>query len=397
MHFKALMKNLGIEKTPGSWERYYREPKDSFLPAEQLPGEKQIAVSGEKIGFPDELLRDLIKCRNGLADNEAYSLLWSLWKTVLFDNFDSLDVNGEHYSEWPLPPGMDEPMRDLFRVLVLLSNYDEMRFQLGKRDLAETEQYAAANFAGCVKEHYQAKGYYGLSNDMMWWIRAFMLGRLFRIGILEFEIIRYSYPYTVFSRGGIHKALCSGDNLRFNKEGYPADNGSQRPVLKDEDELISGWGFNSSGLLNPEMSVLKKGEWETALQHGDYVLNIHIPGDGKLSPEAVADSLNKASAFFKKHFPEISIAAMICYTWLLDTSLKNMLPEGSNILSYQKLFTIIMDEPDSQCLFDYIFRQPECPLDQLIPKNSFQENILSFVKQGGVLRGGFGYMLTDQF
>ena len=100
-----------------------------------------------------------------------------------------------------------------------------------------------------------------------------------------------------------------------------------------------------------------------------------------------------AKSFFKQYFPEVNFKALISHTWLFNTMLKDILPSNSNILAFQNLFTIVLKEADEECLFDFVFHTEPCPLEELVPKNTFQLKILEYVKQGGILRSGFGYLL----
>jgi hypothetical protein len=133
--------------------------------------------------------------------------------------------------------------------------------------------------------------------------------------------------------------------------------------------------------------------WQRSLDDGDDVLSIHIPATGKLTPSAVRDSLAQALLFFRRYFPDKRFKAFVCYSWLLNTQLKAFLPVNSNILAFQQLFRIVMDHPDESCLYSFIFDQPVCALEQLQPKNNFQQQVLEHVKSGKRLYSGFGCRL----
>ncbi len=74
---------------------------------------------------------------------------------------------------------------------------------------------------------------------------------------------------------------------------------------------------------------------------GDPVLEIHVPRGDKLGIEACRDSLSRAKAFFARFFPDFDYRALICESWLLDSALREYLPENSNILRFGTLFTIV--------------------------------------------------------
>jgi len=70
-------------------------------------------------------------------------------------------------------------------------------------------------------------------------------------------------------------------------------------------------------------------------------LSLHIPEFcGPLSPEAVDDSLRRARTFFARHFPSERYDFAICQSWLLGPQLADHLPPESNIIRFQRRFTV---------------------------------------------------------
>ena len=71
-----------------------------------------------------------------------------------------------------------------------------------------------------------------------------------------------------------------------------------------------------------------------SISAGTKVLNVHIPAGEPLDYEACLDSFRLAEAFFGKN------QIYMCDSWLLSLHLKEVLPEESNILKFQNLFTV---------------------------------------------------------
>lgn len=76
-------------------------------------------------------------------------------------------------------------------------------------------------------------------------------------------------------------------------------------------------------------------------------LEVHIPEGGPLDPRACAASYARAAEFFPRRFPGFLDAAaaggelrLNCASWLLDPQLGEYLPEGSNIMRFQRRFTL---------------------------------------------------------
>lgn len=94
---------------------------------------------------------------------------------------------------------------------------------------------------------------------------------------------------------------------------------------------------------------------EVNVDEGDPVLEIHIPRGSKLEFEACEASIAQARGFFARFFPEFSYKCMTCWSWLLDDSLRNYLPENSNIVRFGDLFTRVYSEEKND-LLKYVFR-----------------------------------------
>ena len=71
------------------------------------------------------------------------------------------------------------------------------------------------------------------------------------------------------------------------------------------------------------------------LKAGTPVLNVHIPAGAPLEYAECLDSFRRAEDFFGKRN-----RSYICDSWLLSPALKDMLPETSNIIRFQKLFDV---------------------------------------------------------
>lgn len=75
------------------------------------------------------------------------------------------------------------------------------------------------------------------------------------------------------------------------------------------------------------------------LKKGDTVVNMHIPSRGKLPHEAVTDSYKRAYDFYPQYRRD-GVLPLFCHSWLLYPRHEEFLPEGSNILAFQRDFDI---------------------------------------------------------
>ena len=129
------------------------------------------------------------------------------------------------------------------------------------------------------------------------------------------------------------------------------------------------------------------------LKKGDKVIQIYIPEGDSLTPEKCISSIEKAKEFFKKYFPDFDYKCFVCHSWLLDRTLKDLLPEQSNILKFAEMFDIISEEKSDDIL-TYVFKcnTTRYSLRNAAAETSFAKNIKEAVKEGREFFKAFGVM-----
>jgi hypothetical protein len=113
-------------------------------------------------------------------------------------------------------------------------------------------------------------------------------------------------------------------------------------------------------------------------------LALHIPRAGPLTPEACDESFRRAREFFPRHFPYEPYRVITCGSWLLDPTLAEYLPEDSNIVRFQRRFTLSPEVRDAdEDIRRFVFGALSTPLDRLPAKTSLQQAVLAHLKAGG--------------
>lgn len=129
---------------------------------------------------------------------------------------------------------------------------------------------------------------------------------------------------------------------------------------------------------------------------GDKVLNIHIPSSGEAFHRAARlESYRLAYEFFKDRLGGGPLA-FVCHSWLLYPEYRNVLPAGSNIVSFMDDFTILEAEDGA---FDDAWRVfgPEAdkaPAD-LPERTSMQRAFKKHLLAGGKTGCAQGIFLFD--
>lgn len=86
------------------------------------------------------------------------------------------------------------------------------------------------------------------------------------------------------------------------------------------------------------------------IKQGDPVLQVHVPGGEPLLYEACVSAINEVREFVREHFPEFNYRYLTCLSWLLDSSVKDLLGEGSNVLKFASLFEKVASHPSDNIL-----------------------------------------------
>ena len=126
---------------------------------------------------------------------------------------------------------------------------------------------------------------------------------------------------------------------------------------------------------------------------GDPVIGVHIPSFGKLDAESCDASLAQAREFFPRHFPEAQTSIGTCDSWLLDTQLAAYLPPTSNILAFQKRFTIVeSSDPGNDDVMLFVFGTKATSFEGLPQTTTMERAAVKHIRDGGEWRLGHGWL-----
>jgi hypothetical protein len=134
-------------------------------------------------------------------------------------------------------------------------------------------------------------------------------------------------------------------------------------------------------------------QFERRLSGGEPALGVHIPEIGPMTPELCDASIAWAHAFFPEHFPEEHPKVATCSSWLLDPQLADYLPADSNIVRFQRRFTLRPEKtvPDNGSICRFVFHDPDPDLDAVPQDTTLQRAIVTHIKGGGTWQSGNGY------
>lgn len=137
--------------------------------------------------------------------------------------------------------------------------------------------------------------------------------------------------------------------------------------------------------------LLRIGELEYEMKHIDdkIVIGIHIPSDADFSPCAVDKSLTIAKGFFSRYYPNLTNAEYRCHSWLLDSQLKDMIRQNSNIISFQNRFEIFDEGEIGTDFIEWLYNTESTDYSALPENTALQRNMKIHLLSGGVIYNAY--------
>ena len=164
--------------------------------------------------------------------------------------------------------------------------------------------------------------------------------------------------------------------------------------VREHERSCGKYGFDRSFWTTRQISarLFRIGELEYELlekQDGGRAISLHIPSDAKLEGWLLDDSVARARAFLRAYFPDWADLSMECESWLLSPQLKELLPEKSRILMFQRAFDLTPGEEDARgSVLEWVYhlthdQQKEARLSELPEDTTLQRRMKEYLLNGG--------------
>ena len=184
-------------------------------------------------------------------------------------------------------------------------------------------------------------------------------------------------------------------------EIFTATFGMFSRFLKEHLESFGVYGFDrdfwTCRVIAMEEFRLGIFEYELESCQGRPCISMHIPSDVTLSPEACRASVKMAEDFFKQYFPEYASVSYFSDSWLLSPVLKEVLPEDSNIMKFQKAFRIGREDVGNDEYLQWVFKNPALPIEELPEETSLQKKLKVLLKNGRKVWNTLGFLTDKDF
>lgn len=145
------------------------------------------------------------------------------------------------------------------------------------------------------------------------------------------------------------------------------------------------------GRLQFQISTPDEDYPDFCIKKDDTLIRIHIPPGSPLDEEICKDSIKQAKVFFAKFFPDVQYKYFGCNSWLLDDTLKEILPANSNIIKFGNMFNKVKTE-ESYALLGFIFKWgiTENEIKDMPCKTSLAKKVKQCVLDGKKFHKTFG-------
>lgn len=147
------------------------------------------------------------------------------------------------------------------------------------------------------------------------------------------------------------------------------------------------------------MSLFRIGalEYEFPAEEEAGYIAVHIPSDADLSTSSVDASLSDAEAFFRTIYPDYKYDRYTCDSWLLAPALSFLLPGDSNILSFQRRFSITEETKDDSGCLEWLFGSPRNTDLKTLPENTrLQRAAKNVLLSGGHIGAASGVLYRSK-
>lgn len=220
--------------------------------------------------------------------------------------------------------------------------------------------------------------------DLLDWAQRYVEGRLFPIERLEIELNSNFAGKAIVFQNEEGDTIALAKDIVLHRQGmalgslyYEDEKDSWVADVTETEEEYIGYPYKENGFVSTEQIVLEKDKWNIILQTGDPVVRLHIPRDGKLTPESVDTTLEKTKEFLKSYHSDYQYKAFACKSWLIDPQLKKLLNEKSNIVHFCNRFQAVTMKSGGEGVLYFVFskQKEDCVLTDL-PENTSLERIL---------------------
>ena len=331
---------------------------------------------------------------------ELLQLAWHC-HCLLYEYLDFAVQTG--IRQWPHPIPALGDLSGAFYLLIALDAIPRMcavHQQLGvPRTISQAACTHYSEWLRIYRE--QHNGGCGVLPHVLYWLRNYTRGDLFRLGRFEYMI----KPFTGALRAYRHRqtravVALAADGTRFDATGFiaPAAQAANWTARQWETENCAmGSPISPRGYAEQRQVSLPLHEWERALVPGDAILEVHIPAGGNMSPEHSHASMQQALEFFPRYLAAQRFVGFACSSWILNPQLEQIYRPDSNMICWQRELHLFPVPSGPRAGLYFVFGKDEIDSARAPRDTSLRRALLDHLAAGGSLINGGMFLLLEDF
>ncbi|MEG1979562.1 MAG: hypothetical protein RR060_02495, partial [Victivallaceae bacterium] len=240
----------------------------------------------------------------------------------------------------------------------------------------------------------------GLDWGILSWLRAHVQGEVLQFGRLQCNLaMGFPGKLKVYRNLKNNAVIAISDaGQKCNGAGYLVNQTEKvifTTTLEQDGNFLTGHRINPKGFIQSQTERFDLTEYRLELQDNDPVINLHIPENGPLSVSSCAKSVEAMREFFHTKYPEYRFKAFVCFSWLLDGQLHNVLPPESNIIKFQNAGYVFPFSAGSDAVFRVFGTKAAQNGYQSVPHtSSMQRRLANYLDLGNRFRQGGIFLLN---
>ena len=345
----------------------------------------------------------------GLSENASAALLNAATlvrnEPELHKLFRALHYGFFHTSEQIAEPDLETALgmksARAFYLLLGLSGLNDLHQLYLKLNYSESMRSDISSDWGIwARHHFNNNNIQGLTWGILSWLRAHVRGEVLQFGRLQCNLaLGFPGKLKVYRNLKNNSVVAVSDpGQQCNGAGYLADKDEKvvfTTILEQNGRILTGHRINPRGFIQPQTEQFDLTEYCLELQDNDPVINLHIPESGPLSLSSCAKSVEAMREFFLAKYPEYKFKAFVCFSWLLDGQLHNVLPPESNIIKFQNAGYVFPFTASSDAVFRVFGTKAAQNGYKSVPHtSSMQRRLANYLDLGNRFRQGGIFLLN---
>ncbi len=391
MELRKIADSLGIAEYPSELEAAWAALPESDIDICNkeviLSLQNTMNILGDNL---QALLDEADKLRQEPA-RYAWGQTVALW-------FREADLEACKAVPMPVAEGDGDPLL----LLVLLSHLPRTVDEYLRRGLTEAEiRETLSTFRWCAEVIRRITGVMGVDLRYFRWLCLYIKCTMLRHSGFEFELRSFSGPCKILRSEVTGELVPVMDGITLHREGmvlgsagFEDPEGAREAVLTETADAYIGIPA-IQGRAAGTIREFPKAEWSVAVAPGDKVLSIHLPKGVDMSKEHLDEALCGALARASRYFPEISVKAIYCGSWLLDPTLENILGPDSRIIRFGARFARYPHLSAGREVFSFVFPPKSTDLTKLPENTTLERGLKKLYLSGDYVHAYCGVFLHD--